>query len=69
MVIEFNEEQNQKLAIRALSRDTWTVSDDLRRDPASDDEIVALFAAAITRSRSCHHAQRLFDAANKLVDD
>jgi hypothetical protein len=65
----WDEERNQKVALRALSRDTWSVCDDLRPDSASDDEIVALFAAAIIRCRSSHQADRLFSVAAKLVDE
>ena len=63
-----SEEMIQKLAIRALSRDTWSVCDDLRQDPASDEEIVALLQAAVMRSRSTAHIERLFDRARRELD-
>ena len=63
-----SEEQIQKLAIRALSRDTWSVCDDLRPDPANDDELVALLQAALMRGRSTAHIEILFDRARHELD-
>jgi hypothetical protein len=63
----FDVDKNQKLAIRALSRDVWSVCEDLRQDPASDDEIVALFAAAIARSKSRADVARLLAEAQRIT--
>lgn len=63
----FNQEQSQRLAIRALSRDVWSLCEDLRQDPASDEEIVALFAAAIARSKSRADVARLFAEAQRIT--
>jgi uncharacterized protein YqeY len=63
----FDEEKNQKLAIRALSRDVWSVCEDLRQDPATDDEVLALFAAAIRRSKSRADVARLFAEAQRVT--
>jgi hypothetical protein len=63
----FDVDKNQKLAIRALSRDVWSVCEDLRQDPASDDEIVALFAAAIVRSKSRADVARLLAEAQRIT--